>query len=279
MRFCFFFALLLFCGVARADKKSADESGVQIQRDIAFAKRGGRALRLHLLRPAQLPTKPLPFVVWVHGGLWRGGSHDNIPPFLFQLARRGIAGASVEFRSTKEAPFPAQTDDVRAAIRFLRANSHAYSLDGAHIGLIGASTGAHLASLVGLGGGVEAVADICGPSDLTNIEKDSRLDWNEDEGPLRALLGGPAAQKMALARAASPLFQVSRSAPPFLILHGEDDSLVSPAQSEALFQKLKRAGGTVSYRLYRGEEHGLRGVASEVEGELIRFFGKWLATK
>ncbi len=271
-------ALLLWCDVARAAKNpEADlERGVQTQRDIVFVKRGARALRLHLLRPAKLPPKPLPLVIWVHGGLWRGGSPDKIPPLLYDLARTGIAGASVEFRSSEAAIFPAQTDDLRAAIRFLRFHAGAYSLDGGRVGIAGISTGGHLAALVGLNGGVQAVADVCGPSDLTSLEKGSRLDWNEEDGPLFALLGGAAPQKVALARAASPLFRVSRAAPPFLILHGDGDSLVSPAQSEALFQKLKGAGCNVSYRLYSGEEHGLRGVREEVDAEITRFFRKWL---
>lgn len=275
------FAVLLFCGVARAAKNpEADlERGVQTQRGIVFLKRGARSLRLHLLRPAKLPSKPLPLVIWVHGGLWRSGSPDKIPPLLYDLARGGFAGASVEFRSTKEAIFPAQTDDLRAAIRFLRQNARAYSLDGARVGIAGVSTGAHLAALVGLGGGVQAVADICGPSDLTTLEKGSRLDWNEEDGPLFALLGGAAPRKTALARAASPLFRVSPAAPPFLILHGDADSLVSSAQSEALFQKLKNTGCSVSYRLYSGEEHGLRGVKAEVDAEITRFFKKWLKAK
>ena len=256
--------------------QAQEEAGVQMRRDIVFARRGARELHLHLLRPAKLPWRPLPIVIWVHGGLWRTGSHDKMPPLLFNLTRRGFAVASVEFRSSRDAVFPAPLDDLRAATRFLRSNSRAYSLDGAKIGVAGISTGAHLASLLGLSGAANAVAEICGPTDLTTLERGSRLDWNEEDGPIYALLGGSASEKAALARTASPVFRVSKGAPPFLILHGDGDSLVPISQSEALFQKLKRAGADVSYRVYAGEEHGLRGVKDQTDAEIIRFFDKWL---
>lgn len=275
MRFFLFFALLWLAPVVRADS-APDSTGTQTQRDIVFVRRGGRALHLHLVRPATLPAHPLPVVIWVHGGLWRGGTSDKIPPLLFELARHGFAGASVEFRSSREAIFPAPLDDLRAATRFLRSQARAYSLDGAHIGAAGISTGAHLAALLALSGGACAVADICGPSDLTTIERGSRLPWNAPEGALCALLGGAASENSALARAASPLFRVSKAAPPFFIAHGADDSLVAVAQSEALFQKLKAAGARVSYRVYLGEEHGLRGARDDVDAHIVRFFERFL---
>ena len=280
MQFIKRFALLVSScafvfNVARADEVNA-EKGVQVRRDITFLKRGGKSLHLHLLRPSKLPARPLPVVIWVHGGLWRSGSHDKMPPLLSELSRRGYAVASVEFRSSQQATFPAQLDDLRAATRFLRSNSRAYSLDGAKIGVAGISTGGHLASLLGLSGAANAVAEICGPTDLTTLEKGSRLDWNEEDGPVFALLGGSAQEKAALSRAASPVSRVSKKAPPFLILHGDGDSLVPVSQSEALFQKLKNAGTEVSYRVYAGEEHGLRGVKDQTDAEIIRFFDKWL---
>ncbi len=272
----FYVALLCPPGAARADKKAEMQLGTQTRGGVVFIRRGARSLHLNLIRPAILPSKPLPILIWVHGGLWRSGDADKMPPLLFELARRGFAIASIEFRSSDEAVFPAQLDDLRAATRFLRQNARAHSLDGGKIGAAGISTGAHLASLLALRGGVRCAVDICGPSDLTTLSIGSRLDWNSDNGPLFAFLGGPAPTKIGLARAASPLFCVSKSAPPFLILHGDTDSLVSIAQSEALFQKLKANGTRVSYRVYQGEEHGLRGAREQTETEIVEFLGKWL---
>jgi acetyl esterase/lipase len=215
-------------------------------------------------------------LIWVHGGLWRNGDAAKIPPLLFELARRGYAGASVEFRQSDEAVFPAQLDDLRAATRFLRQKASNFSLDGNKIGAGGISTGAHLAALLALGGGERCAINICGPSDLTALNQKSRLVWDETGGPVYDLLGGSVAQKTALARAASPLLQVGKNPPPFLILHGEDDSLVALSQSEALFERLKKAGGAVTYRIYRGEEHGLRGAQPEIEAETLAFLAKWL---
>ncbi len=276
MRCFLLFLLLLWPLPARGDKKADIERGTQTRRDVVFIKRGARALRLHLVRPAVLPAKRLPVLIWVHGGLWRDGDAGKMPPLLFELARRGYACASVDFRPSNEAVFPAQLDDLRAATRFLRQKSGDFSLDGNKIGAIGISTGAHLAALLALSGGARCAIDICGPSDLTTLNQKSRLAWDESGGPVYDLLGGSVAQKTALARAASPLFRVVKNPPPFLILHGEDDSLVALSQSEALFERLKNAGGAVTYRIYRGEEHGLRGAKPETEAEILAFLAKWL---
>ncbi len=263
-----------------ADKAAEIVRDTQTARAIVFARldtaRGVRELHLTLVRPAILPPKPLPILIWVHGGLWRSGDATKLPPLVFELARRGYACAGVEFRSSKEAVFPAQLDDLRAATRFLRANAPIYSLDARKIGVAGISTGAQLGALLALGGGATCAIDICGPSDLTVLSRDSRLNWDGENGALRALLGGSPQEKPEIARAASPLFRVGKNPPPFLILHGEDDSLVALSQSEALFERLKTAGGAVTYRIYRGEEHGLRGAKPETEAEIVTFLGKWL---
>lgn len=262
---------------ARADKKAEIEAGTQTRRDIVFAVRGEHALHLHLIRPAILPIqRRLPVLIWVHGGLWHRANAAKVPPLLFELARRGYACASVEFRAGDEAVFPAQLDDLRAASRFLRLKARDFSLDGAKIGVAGISTGAHLAALLALSGGARCAIDICGPSDLTSLNQDSRLKWDAENGPLWTLLGGSASEKSALAQSASPLFHVAKNPPPFLILHGDDDSLVALSQSEALFDKLKKADGFVTYRIYRGEEHGLRGAKPEVETEVLAFLARWL---
>lgn len=277
----FLVLLLIFCGsAALVDNAHADkvrqELGTQTRHDLIFARRGKRALHLHLIRPAVLPARRLPVLIWVHGGLWRDGDARKIPPLLFEIARRGYAVASVEFRSSEEAVFPAQLDDLRAATRFLRARASEFSLDGAKVGAAGISTGAHLASLLALSGGAQCAVNICGPSDLTSLNRGSRLAWDENEGPLWTLLGGSTSEKPALARNASPLHRVAKNPPPFLILHGQDDSLVPLAQSEALFNKLRAAGGAVTYRIYRGEEHGLRGAKTEIQAEVLAFLGHWL---
>lgn len=265
---------------ARAAKAAAKASEIardtQTARAIVFAPRGARQLHLTLVRPAILPPKPLPILIWVHGGLWRSGDAAKLPPLVFELARRGYACAGVEFRSSEEAIFPAQLDDLRAATRFLRQSAANYSLDGRKIGVAGISTGAQLGALLALGGGASCAIDICGPSDLTTLNQGSRLDWDGENGALRALLGGPVREKPESARAASPLFQVGKNPPPFLILHGQEDSLIALSQSEAFFQRLKSAGGAVTYRIYRGEEHGLRGAKPEIEAEIVAFLGKWL---
>ena len=256
----------------------ASENGVQIRRDIVFARRPDHNLRLHLLRPQKWrENAKLPLVLYFHGGAWRAGSHQKLPPLLFSLARAGYAVASLEFRGSDVAPFPAPLDDGRAALRFFKTNAQNYSLDARKIGVFGVSTGAHLAALLAYtSSNVRACALQSPPTDLATLGKGARLDWNAEDSPLSEFLGAPPAKNPTLARRASPLFFADESAPPTLLLHGRDDDFVPVAQSEKLFQKLKKAGAWVEFLEFEGENHQLKDAQKEIEIAVLRFFKKWL---
>src|SRR5258706_11863314 len=115
--------LLLLWG----QEKPAPE--IEIVRDVTYGQGGTRALRMHLVRPKAPPTQPLPVVVYIHGGAWRQGSREGGLPLLRSLARKGYFGATIEYRFSQEAKFPAQIEDCKGAIRFLRANAKTYGLD------------------------------------------------------------------------------------------------------------------------------------------------------
>jgi acetyl esterase/lipase len=207
--------------------------GVRALRDLEYAKIGATSLKLDLY----LPEKPGPLVVWIHGGGWRAGDKRQCP--LTFLAAEGYAVASVNYRLTDAAVFPAQIHDCKGAIRWLRARSGEHGYDAARVGVGGGSAGGHLAALVGTSGGVaelegdvggnrerssrvQAVLDLFGPSDFTAFVAASERAARPDS-PEALLLGGPVAEKKELARLAGPVTHVGEGDPPILILHGSKD--------------------------------------------------------
>lgn len=279
MRRLFPFFVLLFSPLA------AHAQEIETKRDLVFGKGGDQSLRLDLLRPQILPKTALPVVIFIHGGAWQTGSHHKYPPLLAVLVKRGFAVASIQFRSLEDALFPAQIEDCKCAVRFLRANAKSYSLDANKIGVFGVSTGGHLAALLGTSGDaknlegkggwngvssrVQAVAEIAGPSDFLALAHSKRGRIGE---VVRALLGGTPASRLELAQNGSPVFWASKDDPPFLILHGDADSFVPIDQSERLFQALKKAGASVTFRVFSGAEHGLRDHWDGASKEITKFF-------
>jgi acetyl esterase/lipase len=182
--------------------------------------------------------------------------------------QRGYAVASIEYRLSPEAKWPAQIFDCKAAVRFLRANAKRYNLDPGRFGVWGDSAGGHLAAMVGVSGGVkelegdlgnpgvsssvQAVCDWYGPTDLTVIQKTP----NNAVGPVSQLIGGPIAENLEKARTASPINYVTRNTPAFLIMHGDQDETVPINQSELLNEALQKAGAWVKFVRVQGAKHG-----------------------
>jgi acetyl esterase/lipase len=242
-----------------------------ILRDVVFAERVGfRPLSLDLHRSAATPA---PIVLFLHGGGWRLGSRRTFVPHRTEaetfgrITAAGFAVASIDYRLSGEARFPAQVEDVLAAIAWLHEHGAEHGLDPSRIVLWGESSGAHLAALAALAPspGVAGVIDWYGPADLTALGRD--LDpvdparFDDDPTTREAgLLGGAVSALPDAARAASPALQAHAGAPPFLILHGEDDSLVPFAQSRALADALRRAGADVELVDVPGASHFWQGV-------------------
>ncbi len=216
-------------------------------------------LLLDVFVPKSMAVKPPPLVVWIHGGAWENGSKENAPSM--QLVPKGFAAASIRYRLSQVAPMPAQIDDCRAAIRFLRKNANKYGYDGTRIGVWGSSAGGHLVALLGtIGEGedkVQAVVDWFGPTALRRMSMyPSRMDHDSPEAPEARLLGGPVQQNAELAEKANPIFYVTKDDPPFLIQHGDADPLVTIEQSELLRDALKKAGVAVEMTTFHGAGHG-----------------------
>ncbi|BDI33694.1 hypothetical protein CCAX7_57450 [Capsulimonas corticalis] len=211
----------------------------------------------------------LPVVVYIHGGAWLGGSRSSGQGASGHFNQQGYVFCSLDYRFSNEAKYPAQIEDCKCAIRFLRANAAKYHIDPKRIGVWGDSAGGHLVSLLGLtpkvkhlegdGGwrkqssAVQAVVDWYGPSDIV---PSSMKTYTNPAGidAITKLLGDPIDPK--LAADASPITFVSKSAPPFLIMHGDKDSLVPVAQSQELYDALKADGADVTLKIVAGAEHG-----------------------
>jgi len=237
--------------------------------DIVYAQVDGHALALDLHLPAGV-AHPL-LVVYLHGGAWRAGSKSEYPQFLVE---RGYAVASVEFRSSNDARFPADVQDIKAAIRFLRAKAGEYGYRADRIAISGASSGGHLAALVGTTNGlaqlegnegeytqessaVQALVSWYGASDLTTIlAQSTQFGVSVREPALRLLLGGLPDEVPELAKLASPVMQVDAHDPPAILLHGDQDPQMPVNQMLELEAAYHRAGVSVETVVVDGARHG-----------------------
>ena len=258
-------------------KPLALPDGIKLERDISYIPGGDAAQKLDLYLPERAMEKPLPLIVHIHGGGWRAGSKFPCPAAGMVL--KGYVVASVEYRFSQKAIFPAQIQDCQAAIRWLRAHSKQYNFDPEHVGVVGGSAGGHLSALVGTSGGrnvfprvggnedqtdrVQAVCDIYGPSDFTSVVQQAAEDknvknifqFNTPTDPYSSLIGTKLDDKPK-SEAVSPVHYVSKDNPPFLILHGTHDALVPLAQSEELAAALKEKDVEVSLQRLPGSGHG-----------------------
>ncbi|HEX7079624.1 MAG TPA: alpha/beta hydrolase [Gammaproteobacteria bacterium] len=239
--------------------------------DVTYAVVDGRALKLDLYLPDS--ATPPPLVVWVHGGAWRFGSKES-PPANF--VDSGFALASLDFRQSTDAPFPAMVHDIKAAIRYLRANAPRYGYDPDRIAIAGASSGGHLAALVGVTNGhealegtvgehldvssnVQAIVVYFGASNLTTILDQSTPAGLRVRAPAVQLLLGAAPDAVPeLARLASPVFHVDASDPPLHLLHGDQDTQMPINQAHELYGAYEALDLDVYLDVVHGTGHGGR---------------------
>jgi acetyl esterase/lipase len=248
---------------------SGQTPGPRIHKDIVYATVDGKSLGLDLYLPANVRSPGL--VVWVHGGAWRSGTKAN-PPMAF--VENGFALASLDFRQSAEARFPANVHDIKAGIRFLRANAREYGYRTDRIAIAGSSSGGHLAVLVGVTNGnkelegtvgtalkessdVAAIIDYYGASNLmTILAQSTPHGLNVRQPALDLLLGAQPDNAKALAQLASPVTHVDRSDPPLLIFHGDQDPQMPINQSHELQGVYEKAGLNVYFDVVHGAAHG-----------------------
>lgn len=243
-------------------------TGVKVLEGLEYRRVGDVSLQLDLYLPDSAASEPIPVLVWLHGGGWRIGNRSN-PPAV-DLVPRGMAVASVDYRLSDVAKFPAPIADCREAVRWLRRHATEYGLDTKRMGAWGVGAGGHLALLLGTGAdspllddsechsdvscAIQAVAACSAPAFLgrslqADIDLDDPIAVFEDEfSPTAHLLGGPVSQNQDLAWLASPIAHLrpeQQRLPDFCLLHGQSDALVPAAHGRRLSRELITAGADV----------------------------------
>tara|TARA_R110002111_G_scaffold108086_1_gene166751 strand:+ start:52123 stop:53094 length:972 start_codon:yes stop_codon:yes gene_type:complete len=263
-------------------------------RDLEYAHVDGKTLLLDLYLPKGVKNPPL--LVWIHGGGWRNGDKGRGGKFVPMGTDAGYACASINYRLSGEATFPAQIHDCKAALRWLRAHAEKYGYDATRIGVGGSSAGGHLVALLGTSGGdkdlegtvggnldqlssVQAVCDMWGPTDFLQMDAhavpQSRLKHNDPRSPESLLIGGPILENKAKVAKANPITYIDKSDPPFLIIHGSQDPAVPVHQSHLLHQGLKKKQVPVKLHIVEGAGHGGREFnAPEIDTMIVEFFDK-----
>ncbi|MFL6631462.1 MAG: alpha/beta hydrolase fold domain-containing protein [Massilia sp.] len=203
--------------------------------DVTYVRRGAHDLKLDLYLPAAGGTAPRPAIVFVHGGGWRAGVRANFAPMAIRMAERGYVAATISYRLSLEAPYPAAIIDAKAAVRWVRAHAADYGVDPARIAIAGGSAGGQIAALAGVTNGegrfdpdagpaavssaVQAIVNIDGLSDFTSEEaRRYEDDPGKQPSSAGAWFGGRYAEKAALWRDASPLYHVNQDTPPLLFI-------------------------------------------------------------
>ncbi len=277
-------------GSTTSNSKQSSAATADVVKNLEYARIDGKSLLLDLYRPHDA-NGPLPVVIWIHGGGWKQGSKDRCPATW--LVAHGYAVASINYRLTDEAHWPAQIDDCRAAVRWLREHAGTYGLDAGHFGVWGGSAGGHLAALLGtldppkneeFSSRVQAVCDWYGPSDLLtmppNVLSSGKTEQDLAQSNGAKLLGGTVKDRPELARQASAFFQVSQDDSPFLIMHGDQDASVPLEQSRRLHEKLRAAGVSSTLHVIPGAGHGGKEFQTpEVRRQIQAFFNQHLRPK
>ena len=244
--------------------------GTVVHRDLAYVSAGHPRQRLDLYLPER--TGPLPLLVYVHGGAFRGGDKGDGPPL--EYLDEGYALASINYRLSQHAVFPAQIEDCKAAVRWLRAHAGEYRLDPDRMAIGGTSAGGHLAAMVGTTGlvrdfdvgehldrssRVQAVVDYFGPTDFLQMDTHrlpGGMVHDGPDSPESRLVGGAIQKNPEKVVRANPITYVTAASPPFLIVHGDQDPLVPHHQSELLADALREAGVPVTLYTVLGGGHG-----------------------
>ncbi|MBV9491135.1 MAG: alpha/beta hydrolase [Verrucomicrobia bacterium] len=239
--------------------------------NLPYVASGDRERSLDLYVPRGAAGVPL--IIWIHGGAFALGQKEGSPaePVPLHLLLRGYAIASLNYRLSDRARFPAQLEDCKAAVRWLRAHAGEFGLDPDRFGVWGASAGGTLAALLGTTGElrafdvgenlayssrVQAVCDFYGPTDLVQMDAAGQVRRGPNAWQVR-LIGGSVQQNYARAGSVNPIAYVTRNAPPFLVVHGTRDQVIPFSQSQLLVSALRAAGVPVQVRLVEGAGHGV----------------------
>ncbi len=283
-------ALTLTPALPPIPSPSDGDIGGRIERDITYCVMDDVPLTMDIWYPPR-GIQPWPVAMFIHGGAWTGGSKEDLTraPEKRALRVAGFLVVSVNYRLAPDYTFPAMIEDVKCAVRFLRAHASEYGLDPNRIGVWGTSAGGHLAALLGTtdetvgwdvgeyleqSSRVQAVVDMFGPADLTADD----FSFVQRENLMFTVFGVNEAKHSLLAQA-SPITYVSSDDPPFLFIHGVMDRVVPVSQSQAFYEAL-RSEGVLTYLVrVKNAGHSFRPIGGEIEPSreeisllVVRFF-------
>jgi acetyl esterase/lipase len=290
----FAFSLMGFATPTVASAQTAKTAELKIPESVIFesgveyANPDSQHLQLDLARPKS-GRGPFPAVLCIHGGGFRAGARAGYDRLIVQLAERGYVAATASYRLAPKYPFPAAVHDVKAAVRWLRANAEKYGIDPTRIGVTGGSAGGHLAQFLGVTAGiatfdgnggnpgvssaVACVVNVYGPSDFTKSYGKS-VDAAE---VLPLFLGGDLTKERHRHIIASPLYWVTPAAAPTLCIHGTEDKYVNHEQAVWLIDRLKASDVEAELLTLPGAGHGFKGDdAKKADAAMFEFFDKYL---
>ena len=264
-----------------ATSSTRSANGSTADRGVVYCTDGGVPLTMDIYRPVSKAKGTMPAVLYVHGGGWEKGnaSLGGVNALIAnQLLERGMMVAAVNYRLAPQYPWPAQIEDVKCAVRYLRANAGRYGIDPMEVGAWGGSAGGHLVSMLGTAGpssgfdtgqylnessSVQAVVDMFGPADLT------ASGW----GPyatsvVQQVFGVTPGQDNGVLDKASPVSYIQANDPPFLIFQGVDDNVVPPSQSQELATRLQAAGDSATLVMVQNAGHSFKPTDGPIDPSL-----------
>lgn len=273
------------------DAQETVPAGVVFEKNIEYSNPDDQHLQLNVARPKE-GAGPFPAVICIHGGGFRAGTRESFNGLCLQLAERGYVAVTVSYRLAPKYQFPAAVYDVKAAVRWMRANAEKYQIDPDRIGTTGGSAGGHLAQFLGVTSGVKkfegdggnaeysssvkCVVNFYGPSDFTK-SYDASVDA-KDVLPL--FLGGNLEQERHRHIESSPLYWVTPEAAPTLFVHGTKDAYVAHEQAEWIVERMKAADVEATLMTIEDGDHGFRTSSPEVKEKIenarFEFFEKHL---
>jgi len=242
-------------------------SGVTLVRDVIYGSPGGRKLDLDIVMRKEMPAKPRPAIVFIHGGSWKAGNKHQFQRQAARLAERyDILGACIFYRLSGEAQFPAALQDCKCAVRWVRSVANKYKIDPQRVAVCGGSAGGHLSSMMAVSNGIEKYEGDGGHGEfssdvnlaiLFNGEFDMQdlLDKGSLIGAMEAFFGGTPQQIPEVYREASSILRVHKDCPPMLFLHGTEDRCVSHEQALAMVKRLEELGVPAEAEIYEGKPH------------------------
>lgn len=291
--------LLLFVATlsARADVSEGfvEQDQMTVKKNVPYVKDGGIRQQLDIFLPKEFKSveKPYPVLVWIHGGGWMAGSKEGMDVAATHSIEAGYAFISINYRFAPQDRYPAQIQDCKAAIRWLRAHAKELNLDPRRLGVWGASAGGHLAALLAVTGKdktfdvgdhldqsseIQAACDFFGPKDFLILADYPAYDrFGDATGMIASLLGAAPAESRDLAAQASPIRFVHKDSAPILILHGTKDILVPVEQSIEFDRAMKKVGADCELVVLAGSGHGGKEFFDEANGgKIVAFFIKHL---